>query len=174
MPHANHTRHPVQYHRRRSQPLGDPILRCCAKRTTWCSFCLSHMDHHLPDHLRRRHFRRPILLQDLPQVALAPFHASQSRWMWMPRLPCRRRQGHIDPGDLSCQFHIQQNHHQCAHGIPPILCGGLHALDIVNLTSELTTYYGYAADLTKNINMLKYAHKKSQQEKLPIPNVTLV
>ena len=52
--------------------------------------------------------------------------------------------------------------------------GGLHTLDIVDITSQMLTFYGGAAGITKYINMLEYNQKKSQQIKLPMPNVTLI
>ena len=34
-------------------------------------------------------------------------------------------------------------------------CGGLHAINVVGLTSKILTYYGDAAGIPKYINMLK-------------------
>ena len=53
-------------------------------------------------------------------------------------------------------------------------CDSLHALDVVNLTSEMITYYSDASGIAKYINMLNDAQKKSQWVQLPIPNIILV
>ena len=42
-------------------------------------------------------------------------------------------------------------------------CGGLHTLNVVDLTSEMLTYYGYAAHVLGYINMLENAQKKLQR-----------
>ena len=53
-------------------------------------------------------------------------------------------------------------------------CGSLHALNVFDLTYEILTNYGDTADVPKCINMLEDAHKKAQQSKILIPNVTLM
>ena len=42
-----------------------------------------------------------------------------------------------------------------------LCCSGIHAIDIVDITSEIITYYGDAAGVLKYINMLKDAQKKT-------------
>ena len=53
-------------------------------------------------------------------------------------------------------------------------CGGLHTLNVVELTSNILTYYGDAVGLSEYINMLKDYQKKAQREQLPIPVITLM
>ena len=49
-------------------------------------------------------------------------------------------------------------------------CEDLHALYVVDLTSEMITYYGDEACVPRNINMLEKSYKKVQREKIPIPD----
>ena len=52
------------------------------------------------------------------------------------------------------------------------LCyGGIHALNVVDLTSKILTYHGDAVLFYGYINMLENARKKVQQVQLPIPDV---
>ena len=53
-------------------------------------------------------------------------------------------------------------------------CEDLHALYVVDLTSEMITYYGETEGVPEYINILKDNKKKSQRSKIPTPNVTLV
>ena len=55
-----------------------------------------------------------------------------------------------------------------------LCCGGLHVLDVINLTSDILTYYGEAVVIPEYINMIEGAQKKYQLVQLPVPNVTLM
>ena len=50
----------------------------------------------------------------------------------------------------------------------------LHALEVVNLTSDILTYYGDASGIPEYINMLEDTQKKAQQAQIPIPDVTIM
>ena len=52
--------------------------------------------------------------------------------------------------------------------------GGLHAIDAVNLTDEIMTYYKEAVVILKYINMLEEYQLKSKLANLPISNDTLI
>ena len=52
-------------------------------------------------------------------------------------------------------------------------CCRFHALDVVDLTSDLINYYGGAAGIPEYINMIEVSQKKAQRAQLPIPDVTL-
>jgi hypothetical protein len=53
-------------------------------------------------------------------------------------------------------------------------CGGLHAIDLVNLPTEMLAYYAAAEGIPKYINMLKDAQRKAQRAAMPIADVQLV
>ena len=55
-----------------------------------------------------------------------------------------------------------------------LCCGGIHAINIVEITSEMLTYYSDLAGVPKYINMIEDAQKKAQQAQPPILDVTLV
>ena len=53
-------------------------------------------------------------------------------------------------------------------------CGGLHAIDLVHLNTEMMGYYAEAEGIPKYINMLGDAQHKAERAKMPIANVQLV
>ena len=52
--------------------------------------------------------------------------------------------------------------------------GGLHTIDIIDLTAEMVGYYATAKGIPEYINMLEDAQLKDKRAKLPITNETLV
>jgi hypothetical protein len=55
-----------------------------------------------------------------------------------------------------------------------INCGGLHAIDLVNLPTEMLAYYAAAEGIPEYINMLEDAQRKAQLAAMPIADVQLV
>ena len=53
-------------------------------------------------------------------------------------------------------------------------CGGLHAIDLVNLPTEMLAYYAAAEGIPEYINMLEDAQRKAQRAAMPIADVQLV
>ena len=52
--------------------------------------------------------------------------------------------------------------------------GGLHALDMILLRTNMTLYYGQADGISQYIIMLEDAQKKAEQASMPIADVELV
>ena len=53
-------------------------------------------------------------------------------------------------------------------------CGGLHAIDLVHLNTEMMGYYAEAEGIPEYINMLEDAQRKAERAKMPIADVQLV
>ena len=52
--------------------------------------------------------------------------------------------------------------------------GGLHALEVITLCTNMTQFYGWADGILQYIIMLEDAQKKAEREGMPIVDVELV
>ena len=54
------------------------------------------------------------------------------------------------------------------------MCGGLHALDLITLQSDMQNAHKESDGFPEYINSLEDAHDKAEQEKLPVTDTILM